>query len=114
MDYVFHLPIDTFNLSKFTPFPGSPLYERIHLLGRFVEDWEKMDCMHFQFIPDGMTRERIEHLFIEFHKRHYKRFEVLWDYFTMLWRSPDSWLRFMKSLKHFINFARSDSRLGKS
>ena len=33
MDYVFSLPIDDFNLAKFTPFPGSPIYEKIHELG---------------------------------------------------------------------------------
>ena len=49
MNYVFSLPIDDFNLAKFTPFPGSPVYERIHDLGIFEEDWEKMDCMHFVF-----------------------------------------------------------------
>ena len=60
MDYVFSLPLDDFNLSKFTPFPGSPLYETIREHGEFDEDWEKMDCMHFQFVPQGMTRERLE------------------------------------------------------
>ncbi len=112
MDYVFSLPVDNFNLSKFTPFPGSPLYGKIHELGEFDEDWEKMDCMHFQFIPRGMTMDRLEKLFIEFHRVHYRRAKVMWDYFTMLWRSPDSWVRFMKNLKHFLKFARSNKRLG--
>jgi hypothetical protein len=57
MDYVFSLPIDDFNLTKFTPFPGSPIYETIRELGDFDEDWEKMDCMHFQFVAKGMTPE---------------------------------------------------------
>ena len=55
MDYVFSLPIDDINVSKFTPFPGTPLYEKAHELGTFDEDWEKMDCMHFLFVPKGMT-----------------------------------------------------------
>lgn len=112
MDYVFSLPIDDFNLAKFTPFPGSPLYETIHDVGTFEEDWEKMDCMHFLFIPKGMTRERMEELFQRFYKTHFKRPLVLWGYFTMLWRSPDSWLRFLKNLGHFFKFAMSNKRLG--
>ncbi len=60
MAYVFSLPIDDINISKFTPFPGTPLYERIHELGTFEEDWERMDCMHFLFVPRGLTRERLE------------------------------------------------------
>ena len=77
MDYVFSLPLDDFNLSKFTPFPGAPLYETIREVGEFDEDWEKMDCMHFQFVPKGMTQERLEELFILFYKTHFKRPRVI-------------------------------------
>jgi len=112
MDYVFSLPIDDFNLAKFTPFPGSPIYERVHELGKFDEDWEKMDCMHFQFIPKGTTKEKMEKLFQKFYRTHFLRFKVLWGYITMVWRSPDSWLRFAQNLVNFAKFARSNKRLG--
>lgn len=110
MEYVFSLPVDDFNLSKFTPFPGSPVYEKIRELGTFEEDWEKMDCMHFLFVPHGMTRERLELLFTEFYKRHYTRPQVLLGYAAMLWRSPDSWRRFAGNLGDFLRFARNSSR----
>ncbi len=112
MDYIFSMPLDDFNLSKFTPFPGSPLYENIHEFGTFDEDWEKMDCMHFLFIPKGITRERLEELFKLFYKNHFLRPRVLWGYVTMLWQSPDSWIRFMKNFGDFIRFARSNKRKG--
>jgi radical SAM superfamily enzyme YgiQ (UPF0313 family) len=108
MEYVYSLPIDDFNLTKFTPFPGSPIYENIRELGEFDENWEAMDCMHFLFIPKGMTRPQLERLFKEFYRRHFMRARVLWDYTTMFWRSPDSWLRFWKSLGSFLNFAFSN------
>jgi len=111
MEYVFSLPIDDFNLAKFTPFPGSPIYERIHELGEFDEDWEKMDCMNFLFVTKGMTRQRLEALFQEFYKNHFKRPKVLWGYFTMLWRSPDSWLRFFRNFANFMKFTRTTTRL---
>ena len=115
MKYVFSLPIDDFNLAKFTPFPGSPIYENIHELGEFEEDWEKMDCMNFLFVARGMSRERLEQLFNEFYRSHFKRSKVLWGYFTMLWRSPDSWLRFLKNLAGFVRFTRGTSRhIGKN
>jgi anaerobic magnesium-protoporphyrin IX monomethyl ester cyclase len=110
MKYVFSLPIDDFNLAKFTPFPGSPIYENIHELGEFDEDWEKMDCMNFLFVTKGMTRERLEVLFREFYRNHFKRHKVLWDYVTMLWRSPDSWLRFLGNLTSFLKFTRNTTR----
>jgi anaerobic magnesium-protoporphyrin IX monomethyl ester cyclase len=111
MDYVFSLPIDDFNLAKFTPFPGSPLYENIHELGTFDEDWEKMDCMNFLFVPNGMTKERLEELFVEFYKAHYKRPKVMMGYVEMLWKSPDSWLRFASNLPSFLKFAKSNKRI---
>jgi radical SAM superfamily enzyme YgiQ (UPF0313 family) len=111
MDYVFSLPIDDFNLAKFTPFPGSPLYENIHDLGTFDEDWEKMDCMNFLFVPYGMKKERLDELFIEFYKAHYKRPKVLMGYVGMLWKSPDSWLRFASNLTSFLKFAKSNKRM---
>ncbi len=112
MEYVYSLPIDDFNLAKFTPFPGSPIYENIRELGSFDEDWPKMDCMHFQFVPHGMEKERLEKLFIEFYKNHFRRHRVLWGYLTMLWKSPDSWRRFLASAGQFIRFAVSNKRYG--
>jgi radical SAM superfamily enzyme YgiQ (UPF0313 family) len=112
MDYVFSLPLDDFNLSKFTPFPGAPLYETIRELGEFDEAWEKMDCMHFQFVPKGMTQERLEELFILFYKTHFKRPRVIAGYLAMLWKSPDSWRRFLANLGAFLSFTRSNKRLG--
>ena len=111
MKYVFSLPIDDINLAKFTPFPGAPVYENIHELGEFNEDWEKMDCMHFQFIPNGMTKERMEELFQIFYKTHFLRPKVLWNYTSMLWRSPDSWSRFLLNITDFLSFAKSNKRL---
>jgi anaerobic magnesium-protoporphyrin IX monomethyl ester cyclase len=114
MDYVFSLPVDDFNLSKFTPFPGSPIYQNIHQLGVFDEDWEKMDCMHFLFIPQGMEKHELEELFKRFYKTHFMRPKVIWDYVTMTWRSPDSWRRFVQGAGDFIRFARSNERIGYS
>ena len=111
MDYIFSLPIDDLNVAKFTPFPGSPLYENIHSLGSFNEDWEKMDCMNTVFVPHGMTAEGIERLFLEFHKRYYKRPKTLWNFVTMLWKSPDSWRRFIVNTGNFLRFIHANRRI---
>ena len=113
--YLFSLPVDDFNLAKFTPFPGSPVYRDIKAqgdqLGRFEEDWEKMDCMQFLFIPKGLTREKLDRLFIGFYRSHFMRNKVLFGYVTMIWKSPDSWLRFIKDLAGFIRFAFTNKRM---
>ena len=111
MEYVFSLPIDDLNVAKFTPFPGSPLYENIHSLGTFEENWEKMDCMNTVFVPNGMTREQLEALFLEFYKRYYTRPKTLWNFVSMLWKSPDSWKRFLANAGSFLRFARANRRI---
>ncbi len=114
-EYVYSLPIDDFNLAKFTPFPGSPVYRQIKEqgdeLGTFDEDWEKMDCMQFLFVPKGITKQRMEELFIDFYKSHFKRNKVLWGYVSMIWKSPDSWKRFMKDAIGFVKFAFTNKRM---
>lgn len=114
MDYIFNLPIDDLNVAKFTPFPGSPLYEHIHELGSFTEDWAKMDCMGFQFVTNGMTEERLEELFSDFYRTHFHRPEVLWGYVTMLWKSPNSWWRFITHLSGFLSFIKRGKRIADS
>ena len=113
--YVFALPIDDFNLAKFTPFPGSPIYQQIkeqkESLGTFEENWEKMDCMQFLFIPKDLTKEKMEILFIDFYKSHFKRTKVLMGYVSMIWRSPDSWMRFIKDFAGFLKFAFTNKRM---
>ena len=108
--FLFSLPLNDFNLTKFTPFPGAPVYQTIREHGEFDEDWARMDCMHFLFIPRGFTRERLEELYLSFYRQHFKRPQVLLDYAAMLWRSPDSWRRFILNLYSFIGFARSGKR----
>jgi anaerobic magnesium-protoporphyrin IX monomethyl ester cyclase len=116
-NYVYSLPLDDFNLAKFTPFPGSPVYQTIKKeganLGTFDENWEQMDCMVFQFIPKDLERERMEKLFIDFYKNHFQRPRVIWSYVSMIWKSPDSWLRFLRSLTTFIRFALTNKRMGR-
>jgi radical SAM superfamily enzyme YgiQ (UPF0313 family) len=110
--YVMSLPLNEFNLAKFTPFPGSPLYDRVRELGTFDEDWERMDCMHFLFVPKGMDREQLERLYADFYRTHYTRLRILWGYFAMLWQSPDSWRRFVANLGGFLRFIRTSRRVG--
>lgn len=113
--YVFNLPFDDFNLAKFTPFPGSPIYDRIKdkgsNLGCFHEKWEKMDCMEFLFIPRQITKKRLDELFINFYKSHFMRPSVLLGYLTMIWKSFDSWKRMLADLPGFLKFAMKNKRM---
>ncbi len=112
--YVYSLPIDDFNLAKFTPFPGSPIYQQIKEgapLGTFKENWEEMDCMEFIFIPNGIKKAKLYELFRDFYRSHFMRHKVLFGYITMIWKSPDSWKRFFLSFFSFIGYVINSKRL---
>lgn len=102
IEYAMGLRLDDMNVAKFTPFPGSPLYADIRKYGTFNEDWELMNCTNVVFVANGFTEERLDERFSEFYRRHFERSYVLFDYVTMIWRSPDSWLRFLANLTDFL------------
>jgi len=106
MEYVFSLPLDDFNLSKLTPFPGAPLYADIREHGEFEENWEKMNALNFIFIPKGLTKDRLDDLHWEFYRRYFTRPRMLLTYLRLGWESPYSWKRFWLNLPSFIRFAK--------
>jgi len=113
MEYVFSLPLDDFNLSKLTPFPGAPIYGDIREHGSFEENWELMNALNFIFVPKGFTRDRLEERYREFYRRYFTRPGVLLNYATMIWKSPDSWRRFWTDLPTFLRFRKTYEDKGK-
>lgn len=107
MEYVFSLPLDEFNLSKLTPFPGAPIYNDIHEHGVFEEDWGQMNALNFSFVPKGFTKDRLEERYREFNRRYYSRPKILLNYASMIWKSPDSWKRFWRDLPLFLRFKKA-------
>jgi len=104
MNYVFTLPLDEFNLTKLTPFPGAPMYSTIREHGSFEENWELMNALNFIFVPKGFTKERMEECYREFYRCYFTRPAILLKYVTMIWKSPHSWKRFVKDLPTFLRF----------
>lgn len=106
IDYALSLPLDEINVTKFTPFPGAPVFKTLEQFGRFNEDWELMNCMNFVFIPNGMTKQQLEDLYNEFIRRFYRRSRIHWGYTKMIWQSPHSVLDFLKNLPAILQFER--------
>lgn len=104
IDYALSLPLDEVNVTKFTPFPGAPVYRTIRDFGEFDEHWPSMNCMNFVFVPHGMTRERLEELYSQFIRRFYRRTRIHWGYAQMLWKSPHSIGVFLRNLPEIIRF----------
>ena len=104
IDYALTLPLDEINVTKFTPFPGAPVYRGIREKGEFDENWELMNCLNFVFVPHGLTKERLEELYNEFIRRFYRRSRIHWGYTRMIWKSPQSVLSFLRNLPAILKF----------
>jgi radical SAM superfamily enzyme YgiQ (UPF0313 family) len=101
-DFVIALGLDDMNMSKFTPFHGAPIWKTIFEDGSLDEDWRKMNCLNFVYVPKGIdSKETLEQLY----NRHVKRF-----YSDPLWRKKmgrRAWQHrysFWHLIKHLPNF----------
>jgi len=106
IDYALSLPLDEINVTKFTPFPGAPVYRTIREFGEFDENWELMNCINTVFVPNGMTKEQIDELYDEFIRRFYHRTRINWGYTKMIWKSPHSIWSFLSHLPQILAFQR--------
>jgi radical SAM superfamily enzyme YgiQ (UPF0313 family) len=112
--FVMRNRLDDLNVTKFTPFPGSPIYSRIREFGAFEEDWERMNCANFVFVPRGFTRVRLEEHYVRLYRKHYSRPASLWNLFSMTWKSPESCRRFIAGLPRFLEAERDMRALAAS
>ncbi len=80
--------LDLCQITKFTPYPGTPAYPTVHQHGQFVEDWEKMNAMNFVFIPNGLDEATLEEHFHRCYRSFYTRPDILHGLIKMLVREP--------------------------
>jgi len=58
-------PFDLLQISLLTPFPGTPLYERLYSEGRLLHrNWDLYDGLHCVYQPLGVTPEEMEKAFL--------------------------------------------------
>ena len=80
--------LDICQITKFTPYPGTPAYPTVQQFGTFVEDWERMNAMNFVFVPNGLTIDALEAHFDHCYRAFYTRPDVLWGLVRLLAREP--------------------------
>ncbi len=106
-DFINGLKLDDMNMTKFTPFPGSPIYQTIHDEGTFEEKWEIMNCLNFVFVPKGIeSKERIDELYKQFIKQFYTGRNWTRKFVPLMFKSPDSARRLFRKLPTFLKMKR--------
>ena len=102
-DFIISLGLDDMNMSKFTPFPGAPLWPTIREEGTFDEDWRLMNCLNFVFVPQGISsKERLDFLYNEHVKRFYSDPGWRRKFKNRLWQHRRSLLYFVQHLPSFL------------
>jgi len=97
-------PLDLAQVTKFTPYPGTPSYATIRQHGRFDEDWERMNAMNWVFVPHGLTPVLLERAFRRAYTAFYGRPDVLWGLARTLAGEP----RFLRRFATYVRVGVTD------
>ncbi|MBN1575872.1 MAG: cobalamin-dependent protein [Chitinispirillaceae bacterium] len=105
-EFACSLPLKDANMTAFTPFPGAPITATIGEYGAFENDWAKLDCVNFAFVPHGIaSREALEHhralFYRQFYSRPFMRRKV---YPKILFQSPHSVWRLIRHAPTFLGY----------
>ena len=97
-EFLSQVELDICQVTKFTPYPGTPAYSTIQQYGSFEEDWEKMNAMNFVFIPDGLSEEELESYFDHLYRRFYSRPDILFGLLRLLLKERSLIKRFASNV----------------
>jgi radical SAM superfamily enzyme YgiQ (UPF0313 family) len=97
-------PLDLVQITKFTPYPGTPSYPTVRDHGRFEEDWERMNAMNWVFVPRGLTAEALERYFRLAYRAFYLRPDVLWGLARTLAAEP----RYLRRVATYVRVGVAD------
>ena len=92
-DFVRRIPMDIMNLTKFTPYPGSPIYVDLYGTKIRPDHWQKMNGMNFVWSPEGISIEELDREYQQLLMAFYRRPKVGWHYLSMALAHPEHILR---------------------
>jgi radical SAM superfamily enzyme YgiQ (UPF0313 family) len=94
--FVKSVPLTIMNLTKFTPYPGSPVYRELYGTSIREDHWQKMNGMNFLWAPEGMTIEEIDSEYKKILFAFYTQSKVPWYYTRFTLAHPGHFLRLLK------------------
>jgi radical SAM superfamily enzyme YgiQ (UPF0313 family) len=95
--YVQRLPMTLMNMTKFTPYPGTPIY--IELFGTTIrkEDWDKMNGMNFIYKPENIAVEKLDGEYKAILTDFYMRPHIKKLYVKLALQNPNHLWRLLKT-----------------
>lgn len=107
-DFVISLGLDDMNMSKFTPFHGAPVWKTIFEQGTVDEDWRKMNCLNFVFIPKEIgSKQILDQLYNTHVKRFYSDPQWRRRFRSRLWQHRRSLWHLLRHLPDFLSAMRT-------
>jgi radical SAM superfamily enzyme YgiQ (UPF0313 family) len=91
--FVRRIPMTIMNLSKFTPYPGSPIYREIYGTSIRDDHWEKMNGMNFVWAPEGISTDELDHHYLDVIAKFYRQKTVRRQYVKLSLRHPGHLMR---------------------
>ncbi len=95
-DFIRRIPMTIMNLSKFTPYPGSPIYRDLYGENIREDHWEKMNGMNFIWSPKGLTVEELDRQYQEILMAFYRRPQIGFYYMKLTLMYPNHFVRLLR------------------
>lgn len=97
-EFIQEIPLTTMNLSKFTPYPGTPIYIKLYGTSIRDEDWDRMNGMNFIYEPENLSMETLNSEYRNILEGFYKRNTILIHYIKTGIKYPLHFKRLFKLL----------------
>jgi radical SAM superfamily enzyme YgiQ (UPF0313 family) len=97
LEFAKKVGVNDFQITMFTPLPGTEIYKNAEKYGQFDNDWAKMNMWEPVFVPNGMSKKELISLQKMVFNKFYFRPIVVWSYLKEL----KSWGHLKKAFKGF-------------
>ena len=95
-DFVRRIPMTIMNLTKFTPYPGSPVYRDLYGTNIRDDHWEKMNGMNFVWSPEGISVEQLDNEYQNILMSFYRRPQIGLYYLKLTLQYPNHFIRLLR------------------
>lgn len=94
--FVRRIPLTTMNLSKFTPYPGSPIYRELYGTSIKDEHWQRMNGMNFVWAPEDLSIDMLDREYQHVLLCFYRQRRIMRNYARMSLFHPAHMIRLLR------------------